>query len=73
MQPNAVPDAIDYYRRLRSRGGIAYRASPYDKGADPVEFNFDWSFDFYPRAYERPGPIMTIYRLTGGMCKRLVN
>jgi hypothetical protein len=33
-----------------------------------VAFNFDWSFDFYPLAYERPGPVMTIYRLRGGAC-----
>jgi hypothetical protein len=33
-----------------------------------VEFNFDWSFDYYPLAYERPGPEMRIYRLTGGAC-----
>jgi hypothetical protein len=33
-----------------------------------VKFNFDWTFDFYPRAYERPGPVMQIYRLKGGKC-----
>ena len=37
-------------------------------GAGPVDFNFDWSFDFYPLAYHRPGPTMTIYRLHGGRC-----
>jgi hypothetical protein len=67
-EPEEVPEAIDYYRRLRARGGIAYRISPYDEGAKPVEFNFDWSFDYYPLAYERPGPIMTIYKLDGGQC-----
>ena len=29
---------------------------PYRDGEGPVEFNFDWSFNHYPRAYERPGP-----------------
>ena len=47
---------------------LVYEASPYRKGAEPVKFNFDWSFDFYPLAYERPGPVMQIYRLKGGKC-----
>ena len=47
---------------------VAYEASPYREGADPVEFNFDWSFDYYPLAYHRPGPVMTVYRLQGGQC-----
>ena len=34
----------------------------------PVRFNFDWSFDYYPRAYERPGPAVLVYRLQGGAC-----
>jgi hypothetical protein len=68
--PDQVPGAIDYYRRLRARGAIAFRATPYREGADPVPFNFDWSFDFYPLAYERPGPVMTIYRLDRKVCKR---
>ena len=68
--PGEVPGAITYYRRLRARGAIAFRASPYRDGADHVPFNFDWSFDFYPREYERPGPVMTIYKLDRKMCKR---
>src|SRR3954452_7592621 len=69
-QPDSVPDAITYYRRLRARGAIAFRASPYGHGASPVPFNFDWSFDFYPLAYERPGPVVTIYHLDRKACKR---
>jgi len=69
-QPEAVPDAITYYRRLRARGAIDFRASPYRHGAGPVPFNFDWSFDYYPLAYERPGPVMTIYRLDRKVCAR---
>jgi hypothetical protein len=72
-QPTAVPDAVAYYRRLRARGGIAYRISPYGEGHKPVRFNFDWSFDFYPMAYSRPGPVITVYRLTGGACGRGVS
>jgi hypothetical protein len=68
--PGAVPLAIAYYRALARRGEIVYRASPYARGAAPVAFDFDWSFDYYPLAYRRPGPTMTIYRLRGGKCAR---
>jgi hypothetical protein len=37
--------------------------SPYDKGADPVPFSFDLSYNYEPSAYHRPGPAATIYRL----------
>jgi hypothetical protein len=66
--PKAVPLAIAYYRALAERGQVVYRASPYNSGQGPVSFNFDWSFDYYPRAYHRPGPAMTVYRLRGGRC-----
>jgi hypothetical protein len=71
-QPHDVPGAIAYYRRLRARGAIAFRASPYKHGQGPVAFNFDWSFDYYPLAYERPGPTMTIYRLDRKECAATV-
>jgi len=67
--PHAVPHAIAYYRALERQGEVVYRASPYARGEGPVAFNFDWSFDYYPLAYERPGPLMTIYRLHGGRCR----
>jgi Dolichyl-phosphate-mannose-protein mannosyltransferase len=68
VEPEAVPHALDYYRELERRADAVYVASPYRKGAKPVSFNFDWSFDFYPLAYQRPGPTMWIYRLHGGRC-----
>lgn len=68
--PRAVPLALAYYRALSARATIAYRASPYAPHAGPVPFGFDWSFDYYPLAYHRPGPYMTIYRLHGGRCTR---
>ena len=37
--------------------------SPYKDGADPVEFSYDFSFNFQPGAYERPGPVVEIHRL----------
>jgi 4-amino-4-deoxy-L-arabinose transferase-like glycosyltransferase len=71
--PRAVPHAIAYYRALERQGEVVYRASPYARGQEggreSVPFNFDWSFDYYPLAYERPGPLMTIYRLHGGRCR----
>jgi hypothetical protein len=66
--PGEVPRAIAYYRELERRSDVVFHASPYRRGARPVPFNFDWSFDFYPLAYARPGPEMTIYRLRGGAC-----
>jgi hypothetical protein len=68
--PDEVPQAIAYYRELERRSTLAYEASPYKRGAGPVEFNFDWTFDYYPLDYYRPGPVMSIYRLDGGRCRR---
>lgn len=67
-EPDVVPGAIAYYRELERRGELVREDSPYRDGADPVEFNFDWSFDYYPLAYHRPGPLIQVYRLTGGRC-----
>jgi hypothetical protein len=67
--PEAVPGAIAYYKALSQQGEVVYRASPYALGKGPVAFNFDWSFDYYPLAYSRPGPQMTVYRLHGGRCR----
>lgn len=67
-EPEVVPRALAYYRALERDADVVYRASPYGKGEGPVTFNFDWSFDYYPLAYHRPGPEMTVYRLRGGEC-----
>jgi hypothetical protein len=66
--PSEVPLAVAYYRELERRGQVAFRASPYGAGSGSVPFNFDWSFDYYPLAYHRPGPLMTVFRLRGGAC-----
>ena len=68
--PQAVPLAVAYYRALQKQGEVVFRASPYGRSQRPVAFSFDWSFDYYPLAYHRPGPTMTIYRLHGGRCRR---
>jgi hypothetical protein len=67
-EPRAVPEAIAYYKALARQAQVVYHVSPYSTGARPVGFNFDWSFDYYPLAYERGGPEMTVYRLKGGRC-----
>ncbi len=76
--PKTVPDAIAYYRELERQGEVVYHVSPYGSGKSSpgnsspgksrVAFNFDWTFDYYPLAFHRPGPEMTIYRLRGGRC-----
>jgi len=66
--PRAVPQAVAYYEDLAVRGTIEHRARPYGEGERPVGFNFDWSFDYYPWAYDRPGPEMVVYRLRDGRC-----
>jgi hypothetical protein len=66
--PDDVPNAIAYYALLGRRGKVVYRADPYKDGAGPVGFNFDWSFDHYPMAYERPGPTVIVYRLERAAC-----
>ncbi len=67
-EPGSAPGAIAYYRELERRAEVSYDGSPYVKGKGPVRFNFDWTFDYYPLAYHRPGPEMTVYHLTGGRC-----
>ncbi len=66
--PQTVPHAVAYYRALKEQGEIVYHVSPYRPGKGPTAFNFDWTFDYYPLAFERPGPEMTVYRLHGGRC-----
>jgi hypothetical protein len=54
-----------YYRRLARDAELVRTFSPYDKGAKPVPFNFDLSYNYYPTAYHRPGPVARVYRLRG--------
>jgi Dolichyl-phosphate-mannose-protein mannosyltransferase len=68
--PRAVPHAVAYYRALAAQAEVVYHASPYSPGSPAVPFDFDWTFDYYPLAYHRPGPEMTVYRLRGGRCSK---
>jgi hypothetical protein len=70
--PRAAPFASAYYHALATQAEVTYHVSPYSPGSSPPGFSFDWSFDYYPLSYERPGPEMTVYRLRGGRCARAV-
>ena len=61
--PQEVPNALRYYDELRRRGEVVYRISPYGDGSRRVPFSFDYSFNYYPLTYERPGPEIIVYRL----------
>ncbi len=69
-QPDAVPAAISYYDLLARRARLMFHVSPFSSGTHPVPFSFDWSIDYYPRQYGRPGPELSVYRLTGGRCAK---
>jgi hypothetical protein len=68
VKPRKAPNALPYYRTLADHGRRVYRIDPYKPGKGPVDFNFDWSFDYYPLAYQRPGPVMRVHLLHGGKC-----
>jgi hypothetical protein len=53
----------NYYRALDAQSERTVTFTPFRDGADPVEFSYDFSFNYYPRAYERPGPVVEIHRL----------
>jgi hypothetical protein len=57
------PEARAYYQRLDDESRLLREFSPYDDGAEPVPFNFDLSYNYYPPEYHRPGPTVRIYRL----------
>jgi hypothetical protein len=56
-------NARAYYRALDRASAQTTVFSPYRSGADPVGFSYDASFNYEPRAYERPGPLIEIHRL----------
>jgi hypothetical protein len=59
----ALPAALAYYRRLRAQSTQILYASPYKRGRAPVPLHYDFSYDYYPTAYLRPGPEVRLYRL----------
>ena len=67
-EPDEAPQALAYYAALERRSELAYRASPFGAGEEPVAFDFDLSFNHLPLAYSRPGPVVSVHRLTQGRC-----
>jgi 4-amino-4-deoxy-L-arabinose transferase-like glycosyltransferase len=70
-QPRIAPAAIAYYAQLADHARLVYHVSPFGtagSGIRAVPFSFDWSIDYYPSQYSRPGPEMSVYRLTDGKC-----
>ena len=67
-QPKIAPEAIAYYAQLANHARLMYHVSPFVPGSRAVPFSFDWSIDYYPPEYQRPGPEMSVYRLTEGRC-----
>jgi hypothetical protein len=57
------PAVHAFYDRLDRDARLVRTFSPYDKGAKPVPFSFDLSYNYYPAAYNRPGPVARVYRL----------
>jgi hypothetical protein len=68
-QPRIAPSAIAYYAELANRSALVYHTTPFTTGHHSVPFSFDWSIDYYPPQYHRPGPELSIYHLTGGKCQ----
>ena len=60
---DGVPGALAYYGQLERQSAEIFRAAPWEPSAEPVRFHFDLSYNYYPRAYARPGPEVRIYRL----------
>lgn len=67
--------ARGYYEALAREGDLVFSASPWGAVGNPgglsddeSPFDFDFSYDFYPLVYDRPGPRVHIYRLRGGGC-----
>jgi hypothetical protein len=63
-----VPGALAYYNRLERESKRVFHASPYKPGRGPVPLHYDFSYDYYPTAYYRPGGDVDIYRLND--CKQ---
>jgi hypothetical protein len=63
-----VPQALAYYDRLERESKRIFYASPYDEGAEKVDLHYDFSYNYYPKAYNRPGPEVGVYQLND--CKQ---
>lgn len=55
--------ATDYYDRLAEESTVRASFSPYAEGAEPPAFSYDFSFNWYPWSYTRPGPVIEVREL----------
>lgn len=53
-----------YYERLHREANHVVTISPFHEGARAPRFSYDFSYDWYPRAFERPGPELEIFWLS---------
>jgi hypothetical protein len=60
-----LPGAVGYYNRLNRESDRTQLFDPWRFGADRPGFNFDMSFNYYPTAFVRPGPLVEIHHLRG--------
>jgi hypothetical protein len=58
-----VPKALAYYQRLERESTHLLHLSPFKPGRRPVPLHFDFSYNYYPTAYYRPGGIVDVYQL----------
>ncbi len=66
--PGKYPEATAYFDALENDARKVASFSPMKPGKQVPRFNFDISYNYFPLAYERPGPKIDIYRLQGGRC-----
>ena len=59
-EPTRAPEAMRYYRALRSEADVVFRTSP---AKDLPRYQVDKSFNYVDGAYDRPGPEMIVYKL----------
>jgi hypothetical protein len=67
-EPREVPDAIRYYAALEREAKLVYAVRPDPGGQGREPFSYDFSFNAYPLDYDRMGPEVRIYKLSGGRC-----
>ena len=60
-----LPGARAYYVRLNRESDRTQLFDPWRPGSSRPGFNFDMSFNYYPRAFTRPGPLVEIHHLRG--------
>lgn len=74
--PGRVPGAIAYYKALEREADKVLEVSPFGgPGQGPRDyagpehyFQYDLAFNYQPQEFKVPGPVMRVYRLSGGRC-----